>query len=105
MRKTEEIDNPNWQDIWDRDNRIQSLQAELDSIANELRARREHANLHYSSAEFLGVDGYGPFSLKRLCKDRWEVRMLREKVILYNRKGHRVRGELDNTTTNYDGDW
>lgn len=98
MRKTDEIDNPSWQDIWDRDNRIQSLQAELD-------AHREHANLHYSSAEFIGIDGYGPFSLKKVCRDRWEVRMLREKVILYNRKGHRVRGEVDGRNLGYDGDW
>lgn len=105
MRETENIDDPTWKDIHDRDERIQALQAALDSLTNELRNQREHANLHYSSAEFLGIDGYGPFRLKRICKDRWEIHMLREKVILYNKKGHRVRADVDNSYPNYDGDW
>jgi hypothetical protein len=78
------------------------LIAEIDRLRS---TRREHANIHYSYAEFIGIDGYGPFSLRMLCKDRWEVQMLREKVILYNRKGKRVRADIDNTDTNYDGDW
>ena len=105
MRKTEDIDDPTWQDVHDRDNKIQKLQAELDSITNELRDRGEHANLHYSTDEFVGIDGYGPFSLRQVCKDRWEIRMLREKVILFNRRGRRVRADVDNTNPNYDGDW
>ena len=105
MRNTEDIDDPSWQDIRDRDSKIQELQAELDSIANELRNRREHANLHYSSSEFIGIDGYGPFSLRQICKDRWEIKMLREKVILFNKRGRRVRADVDNSTPNYDGDW
>lgn len=105
MRKTEEIDDPNWQDIHDRDGRIQELQAELDSIANELRNRDEHVNLHYDASEFIGIDGYGPFSLRKICKDRWEIRALHEKVVLFNKKGHRVRADVDNSHPNYDGDW
>jgi len=80
----------------------QLLLEEIDRLRAQ---KREKANLHYSSAEFIGIDGYGPFSLKKLCKDRWEIRMLREKVILYNRKGHRVRGDLDKSNPTYDGDW
>lgn len=98
MRATAEIDDPAWQDIHDRDDEIRRLQAELES-------RREHANLHYTSAEFIGIDGYGPFSLRQLGKDQWEIRMLRERVILYNRKGRRVRGDLNTSNANYDGDW
>jgi hypothetical protein len=98
MRATADIDVPNLQDIHDRDDEIRRLQAELES-------RREHANLHYTSAEFIGIDGYGPFSLKQLGKDQWEIRMLRERVILYNRKGRRVRGDLNTSNANYDGDW
>ena len=105
MRKTSEISDPSWQDIRDRDEKIQELQAELDSIANELKGQTEHANLHYSSTEFIGIDGYGPFSLKQLGKDQWEIRMLRERVVLYNRKGRRVRSDLNASNANYDGDW
>ena len=73
---------------------------------DRLRAEaKEHANIHCSASEFIGIDGYGPFSMTMLCKDRWEIKMCSEKVILYNRKGHRVRGEIDKTNANYDGDW
>lgn len=77
----------------------------IDEIDRLRAASREHANLHYSLSEFIGIDGYGAFSLKQICKDRWEVKMLREKVILFNKKGRRVRADVDNAHTNYDGDW
>jgi len=78
------------------------LLAEIDRLRE---THREHANLHYSSTEFIGIDGYGHFSLRQIGKDQWEVRMLREKVVLYNRKGRRVRGDLNTSNANYDGDW
>jgi len=44
---------------------------------DRLRAEaKEHANIHYGTDNFIGIDGYGPFSLKMLCKDRWEIKML-----------------------------
>ena len=81
------------------------LEAQIRKLGEELAAKKEKANLHYELAEFTGIDGYGPFSLKKICKDRWEIRLLNEKVVLYNRKGHRVRGDVDNNNHNYDGDW
>lgn len=105
MRKTEEIDDPSWQDIHDRDDEIRKLKNQLESMTMGLTTQREHANLHYGSAEFIGIDGYGPFSLRKICKDRWEIRMLREKVVLFNKRGRRVRADVDNTHPNYDGDW
>ena len=105
MRKTEDIDDPSWQDIRDRDDEIRQLNERLESMKKEMTNQREHANLHYSSSEFIGIDGYGPFSLKQICKDRWEVKLLREKVILFNKRGRRVRADVDNSNPNYDGDW
>ncbi len=105
MRKTEEIDEPSLQDVHDRDYEIQQLKEQLESMKKEMTTRREHADLHYVSAEFVGIEGYGPFSLRKICKDRWEIRMLREKVVLFNKKGHRVRADIDNSRPNYDGDW
>ena len=81
------------------------LEAQIRKLGEEIAAKKEKANLHYELAEFTGIDGYGPFSLKKICKDRWEIRLLNEKVVLYNRKGHRVRGDVDNSNQNYDGDW
>jgi len=78
------------------------LLTEIDRLRE---THREHANLHYAATEFIGIDGYGPFSLRQMGKDQWEVRMLREKVILFNKKGRRVRADVDSAHSNYDGDW
>jgi DNA repair exonuclease SbcCD ATPase subunit len=81
------------------DNRC--LHEKVKRLEERLAAKKEHANCHYGDKfEFNGIDGYGNFSLRRVDKDRWEIQMLHEKVTLYNRKGHRVRGDH-----NYDGDW
>jgi len=96
---------------------IRCLKEENDELSDEVKqlgdmisvmktkTKSELTHVHYSHDEFIGIDGYGPFSLKKLCKDRWEISFLREKVILYNRKGHRVRGDLDNSNLNPDRDW
>ena len=77
------------------------LQDEVKQLGAMIAAKKEHANCHYGDKfEFNGIDGYGNFSLKRVDKDRWEIQMLKERVTLYNKKGHRVRGNH-----NYDGDW
>jgi len=77
------------------------LQDEVKQLGAMIAAKKEHANCHYGDKfEFNGIDGYGNFSLKRVDKDRWEIQMLKERVTLYNKKGHRVRGDH-----NYDGDW
>jgi hypothetical protein len=81
------------------DNRC--LHEKVKRLEERLAAKKEHANCHYGDKfEFNGIDGYGNFSLKRVEKDRWEIQLLKEKVTLYNKKGHRVRGDH-----NYDGDW
>jgi predicted nuclease with TOPRIM domain len=77
------------------------LQEEVTRCGASLAAKKEHTNVHFNDKDsFVGVTGYGQFSLKQVDKDRWEIHMLNEKVTLYNRKGHRVRGDH-----NYDGDW
>jgi chromosome segregation ATPase len=77
------------------------LQEEVTRCGAALSSKKEHANIHLGGkGELHGIDGYGPFNLKQVDKDRWEIWMLHEKVTLYNKKGHRVRGDH-----NYEGDW
>lgn len=77
------------------------LREELQQLGDMVSAKKEHANIHLGGkGELHGIDGYGPFNLKQVDKDRWEIWMLHEKVTLYNKKGHRVRGDH-----NYEGDW
>lgn len=77
------------------------LREELEQLGDMVSAKKEHANIHLGGkGELHGIDGYGPFNLKQVDKDRWEIWMLHEKVTLYNKKGHRVRGDH-----NYEGDW
>ena len=80
---------------------IRALKEENDELREGMRllgnataSNKELASIHYGHDEFLGIDGYGPFSLKKLSKDEWEVRMLQERVILYNKKGRRVRAHI-----------
>jgi phage shock protein A len=84
---------------------VKQLGDMISAMKMKTKTKSELTHVHYSHDEFIGIDGYGPFSLKKLCKDRWEISFLREKVILYNRKGHRVRGDLDNSNLNPDRDW
>ena len=39
MRDTEQIDDPSWQDIQDRDSEIRRLKQEIDELRAELRER------------------------------------------------------------------
>jgi len=81
------------------DNRC--LHEKVKRLGEKLAAKKEHTNVHFNDKDsFVGVTGYGQFSLKQVDKDRWEIHMLNEKVTLYNKKGHRVRGHH-----NHDGDW
>jgi len=77
------------------------LREELELLGAMIAAKKEHTNTHFNDKDnFVGITGYGQFSLKQVDKDRWEIHMLNEKVTLYNKKGHRVRGHH-----NHDGDW
>ena len=77
------------------------LRDEVKQLGAMIAAKKEHTNTHFNDKDsFVGITGYGPFSLKQVDKDRWEIHMLNEKVTLYNKKGHRVRGHH-----NHDGDW
>ena len=77
------------------------LHEEVTRCGASLAAKKEHTNVHFNDKDsFVGITGYGQFSLKQVDKDRWEIHMLNEKVTLYNKKGHRVRGHH-----NHDGDW
>lgn len=118
MRETGKIDDPSWKDIYDRDGEIARLREEIFNRDRELKeakervealkvqlTKHEYANVHQTASDFVGIDGYGPFSLRQLSKDQWEIQMLRERVVLYNRKGHRIRGDINLATRDWDGDW
>ena len=77
----------------------------IDDLAKRVADKAEHSNIHYGKESFLGIDGYGPYSLRQVCKERWEIKLGHEKVILYNRKGRRVRGEFSDIVKDWDGDW
>ena len=76
------------------------LQEEVARCGTALASKKEYANVHYGIKDFVGIDGYGPFNLKQVDKDRWEIHLNHERVTLYNKKGHRVRGNH-----NFDGEW
>lgn len=89
---------------------IRVLKEENDDLRDEVKklwsmiaAKKEHVNVHYSKDEFIGNDGYGSFSLRKLSKDEWEIQMLQERVVLYNKKGRRVRAQV--VDGNPEGDW
>jgi len=80
---------------------LEHAEDEIGKLGAMIAAKKEHTSTHFNDKDnFVGIDGYGQFSLKQVDKDRWEIHMLNEKVTLYNKKGHRVRGDH-----NYDGDW
>lgn len=77
----------------------------IDGLEKRIADRVEHSNVHYGKDSFLGIDGYGPYSLRQVCKERWEIRLGHEKIVLFNRKGKRVRGEVQDAAKDWDGDW
>lgn len=77
----------------------------IEMLKQEISEKVEHSNVHYGKDEFVGIDGYGHYSLRKVCKERWEVILGSEKIILFNRKGKRVRGEVQPGTRDWDGDW
>ena len=85
---------------------IRVLKEENDDLQEEVRhlgdmisamkanIKSEHTNVHYGKEEFIGIDGYGTFSLKKVGKDYWEICLQHERVALYNKRGHRIRGQV-----------
>jgi len=71
--------------------------------AMKANIKSEHTNVHYGKEEFLGIDGYGTFSLKKIDRDYWEICLQHERIALYNKKGRRIRGWI--VDGNPEGDW
>jgi hypothetical protein len=93
MKHTDEIDDPTWHDIFDRDKEIKRLSVENETLRNRTEIFEDPDGLRK-------ITGRGEFVLERTSLDRWIVKLNDERVELYNRKGRRVRGNL-----NHDGDW
>jgi len=84
MKSTDEIDDPTWHDIFDRDAEIKRLKAQTPR-SNEI---------HEDFQGLRRVTGHGDFLIERLSRSRWIVKLNDETIILCNRRGRRVRGTL-----------
>jgi hypothetical protein len=93
MKHTDDIDDPTWHDIFDRDKEIKRLSTELENLQKRTEICEDPEGLRK-------IVGRGDFLLERISKDKWIIKLNDERIELYNRKGRRVRGEL-----NHDGDW
>ena len=88
MKSADEIDDPTWHDIFDRDAEIKRLKVELES-----QTPRSN-EIHEDFQGLRRVAGRGDFSIERLSRSRWVVKLNDETIILCNRRGRRVRGAL-----------
>ena len=109
MSKLEEI-RKHLEDGWTdfEPEQVKHLLDLVDKLSSSSESRvlnPEHSNLHYGKDEFVGIDGYGPYSLRKICKDRWEIVLGKEKIVLYNRRGRRIRGDFSSAEKGWDGDW
>lgn len=91
MKHTDEIDDPTWHDIFDRDKEIKRLSVENETL-------RKRTEIFEDPDGLRKIAGHGDFVLERTSLDRWIIKLNDERVELYNRKGRRVRGNL-----NHDG--
>jgi hypothetical protein len=96
MRQTSDIADPVWNDVIDRNREIESLRAELQSL------RSRSTEIHEDQRGLRRIAGHGCFLLERASRNKWIVKLNDETIELYNRKGRRVRGELNHGD---DGDW
>lgn len=96
MTPIDDMDDPTWNDIFDREKEIKRLNEILRSTVPR------STEIHEDGLGLRKVTGHGDFVLERVSKEKWVVRLNDETIELYNRKGRRVRGELNQDP---DGDW
>jgi len=60
-------------------------------LVNATAYKKEHANTHFNDKkDFVGIDGYGRFSVQKANDCLWILKLPNETVTFYNRKGRRV---------------
>jgi len=67
------------------------LQEEVTRCGTALASKKEHTNTHFNDKkDFVGIDGYGHFSVQKANDCLWILKLPNETVSFYNRKGRRV---------------
>jgi hypothetical protein len=67
------------------------LREELEHLGDMVSAKKEHTNTHFNDKkDFVGIDGYGRFSVQKVNDCLWILKLPNETVTFYNRKGRRV---------------
>jgi hypothetical protein len=67
------------------------LREELEQLGDMVSAKKEHTNTHFNDKkDFVGLDGYGRFSIQKANDCLWILKLPNETVTFYNRKGRRV---------------
>jgi uncharacterized coiled-coil DUF342 family protein len=67
------------------------LREELEQLGAMIAAKKEHTNTHFNDKkDFVGIDGYGRFSVQKANDYLWILKLPNETVTFYNRKGRRV---------------
>jgi hypothetical protein len=75
------------------DNRC--LHEKVKRLGEKLAAKKEHSSIDTDGDEIHAISGYGSFRLTRTTADnQWSLTLNEDKVVLYNRKGRRVRAKL-----------
>jgi hypothetical protein len=67
------------------------LREELEQLGAMIAEKKEHTNTHFNDKkDFVGLDGYGRFSIQKANDCLWILKLSNETVTFYNRKGRRV---------------
>lgn len=67
------------------------LQEGMRLLVNATAYKKEHTNTHFNDKkDFVGIDGYGRFSVQKANDCLWILKLPNETVSFYNRKGRRV---------------
>jgi hypothetical protein len=67
------------------------LREELEQLGDMDSAKKEHTSTHFNDKkDFVGIDGYGRFSVQKANDCLWILKLPNETVSFYNRKGRRV---------------
>jgi DNA repair exonuclease SbcCD ATPase subunit len=71
------------------------LEEQVKRLGEKLAAKKEHSSIDTDGDEIHAISGYGSFRLTRTTADsQWSLTLNEDKVVLYNRKGRRVRAKL-----------
>jgi regulator of replication initiation timing len=67
------------------------LREELEQLGAMIAAKKERTNTHFNDKkDFVGIDGYGRFSVQKANDCLWILKLPNETVTFYNKKGRRV---------------